>query len=415
MSKATLKLPEENITITLPVITPTIGKKTIDVSRLIDVDLFTYDPGFVSTASCWSKITFVDGEKGILLHCGYPIEQWVDKYDYLDIFYTILNNKLPTESESSQFKKRVIGNMNVSDRIKNIIKVFDSDAPPMPILMACVSALSSEKYNLSNQVDLAINIVAKMPTIIAMIYRNKKKLEFIEPKGDLSYVENFLMMMFHDKNYEINHDFIKAMNTIFVLHADHEQNASTSTVRLAGSTGTHPYAAIVAGIGALWGPSHGGANEAVIKMLEEIGTVKNIKKYIEKAKDKEDSFRLMGFGHRVYKNTDPRATAMRKSCEKILARLGENDNKLLILAKNLEEIALSDEYFIEKKLFPNVDFYSGIVLKILDIPTDMYTPIFALARTTGWITQWIEMINDPNRKIGRPRQLYIGPKKRNLP
>ena len=418
---ATLHIPHKQLTITLPVHTPVLGQDTIDVSTLVTAGVFTYDPGFLSTAACWSKITYINGSKGTLLHRGFPIEQWVEKSSYNEICYALLNNKLPTTNELTEFQRRITTKMALPDHVKAVISAFPRDVHPVAPLMASVSALAGDnhqffdKKNLEQQRTAGCNIIAKMPMLVAMIYRHNQGLEFIEPKPSFSYAENFLYMMFADNEHYIPEAmFARAIDTIFILHADHEQNASTSTVRLAGSTGTDPYAAIVAGIAALWGPAHGGANEAVIKMLEHIGEAQNIDHFIAKAKDKNDPFRLMGFGHRVYKNTDPRALAMRKACDKILQKLGDSNNPLLVTAKKLEEIALSDTYFIERKLFPNVDFYSGIILKALNIPTNLYTLIFALARTSGWISQWIEMTNDPKVKIGRPRQLYIGEKQRDL-
>lgn len=424
MSKknAQLNVPYKDLNLELAVHTPVLGKDTVDVSDLIKSGLFTYDPGFLSTAACWSKITFINGEKGILLHRGYPIEQWVEKSSYTELCYTLLNDALPEKAALNHFNADIKDRMKVCDHVKQVISAFPRDVHPMAPLMAAVSVLSGKNHKQMDKKDkqaqliAATNIIAKMPTLVAMIYRHVEGRNFIEPKADFSYAENFLYMMFaQDEKDRPDSLAVKAMDTIFMLHADHEQNASTSTVRLAGSTGTDPYAALVAGIAALWGPAHGGANEAVVKMLEKIGNVDNIEHYITKAKDKDDPFRLMGFGHRVYKNTDPRATAMKKACEDILNQLGDSDNPLLVIAKKLEEIALHDDYFIDRKLFPNVDFYSGIVLKALNFPTSMYTPIFALARTSGWISQWIEMINDPKGKIGRPRQLYIGEAKRDMP
>ncbi|WP_119343061.1 citrate synthase [Facilibium subflavum] len=423
MSKtATLTVAHKNLSLELPVHTPVLGQETVDVSSLVKEGIFTYDPGFLSTAACWSKITFINGNKGILLHRGYPIEQWVEKSNYNTLCYALLNDALPEKAQLNEFSDEIIENMAADNHVKAAIKAFPKDAHPIAPLMAAVSVLAGEnqkhmdKKSPEQQIQAAKNIIAKMPTLVAMTYRHSQGLDFVAPKKELSYAENFLYMMFADnENYKPDHLAAKAMDTIFILHADHEQNASTSTVRLAGSTGTDPYAALVAGIAALWGPAHGGANEAVVKMLEKIGDASNIEKFIAKAKDKDDPFRLMGFGHRVYKNTDPRATAMKKACEQILNQLGDSDNPLLVIAKKLEEIALHDDYFIERKLFPNVDFYSGIILKALNIPTTMYTPIFALARTSGWISQWIEMVRDPKAKIGRPRQLYIGHDKRDLP
>ena len=423
MSKtATLNVSSKKLNLELPIHTPVLGQETVDVSSLVKEGLFTYDPGFLSTAACWSKITYINGGKGVLLHRGYPIEQWVEKSSYMSLCYALLNDKLASSSELKSFQSTISQQMGVCQHVKAVIKAFNKNAHPMSSIMAAVSVLAGEnqpkmdKKNPQQQLEVAQKLIAKIPTIATYAYRHKNGLEFLEPKADYSYAQNFLYMMFADnENYQPDTLAAKAMDTIFILHADHEQNASTSTVRLAGSTGTDPFAAIVAGIAALWGPAHGGANEAVVKMLEEIGNVEHIDRFIAKAKDKEDPFRLMGFGHRVYKNTDPRATAMKKACESILNQLGDSDNPLLVIAKKLEEIALNDQYFIDRKLFPNVDFYSGIILKALNIPTSMYTPIFALARSSGWISQYLEMYNDPKMKIGRPRQLYIGEAQRELP
>ncbi|WP_116964282.1 citrate synthase [Fastidiosibacter lacustris] len=419
---AILTLPDKNLLLELPIYTPVLGQQTVDVSSLVKEGLFTYDPGFLSTAACWSKITYINGGKGVLLHRGYPIEQWVEKSHYMNLCYALLNDKLALTNEITEFSTRILNDMPVCTHIQETIKAFPQDVHPMAPLMAAVSVMAGEnqktmnKKDLTQQTQMAEKLIAQMPTIVAMTYRHRNGLPFMAPKKSLSYAENFLYMMFADsENYQPDSIAARAMDTIFILHADHEQNASTSTVRLAGSTGTDPYAAIVAGIAALWGPAHGGANEAVVKMLEQIGDVSNIDKFIERAKNKDDSFRLMGFGHRVYKNTDPRAIAMKKACESILNQLGDSDNPLLVIAKKLEEIALNDRYFIDRKLFPNVDFYSGIILKTLHIPTYMYTSIFALARASGWIAQYLEMYNDPKMKIGRPRQLYIGEAQRNLP
>lgn len=423
MSKtAVLKLPHKKLSLTLPIHTPVLGQQTVDVSSLVKEDIFTYDPGFLSTAACWSKITYINGSQGVLLHRGYPIEQWVEKSDYINLCYVLINDKLPSTKEIKKFSQTITHNMPVCENITKVIQAFPKDTHPITILMATVSMMSGENQKIMNkkdytqQIKMAEALIARIPTLVAMTYRHHKELAFIAPKKSLSYSENFLYMMFADsESYQPDSLAVQAIDTIFILHADHEQNASTATVRLAGSTGTDPYAAIVAGIAALWGPAHGGANEAVVKMLEQIGEVDHIDKFIKKAKDKDNPFRLMGFGHRVYKNTDPRATAMKKACESILNQMGDSNNPLLHIAKKLEDIALNDQYFIERKLFPNVDFYSGIILKALNIPTYMYTPIFALARTSGWISQYLEMYNDPKMKIARPRQLYIGENKRDLP
>jgi citrate synthase len=419
MSKyATLKYAEKNIDIELPVYSPSLGNDCIDVSSLVKHGIFTYDPGFMSTAACESKITYIDGGKGVLLHRGYPIEEWTEKSNYRSLCYALIYGELPSDEQRESFRKEIISKMAVCEHVKAAISSMPKNTHPMSGLIAGVNVLAAEHVQNGQkeaQDEVAKNIVAKIATIAAMAYRHNQGKKLLDPKPEYGYAENFIYMMFaNDENYKPDELHVKAMDTIFMLHADHEQNASTSTVRLSGSTGTSPYAAIIAGITALWGPAHGGANEAVLKMLSRIGSIDNIDTYIAKAKDKDDPFRLMGFGHRVYKNTDPRATAMKKNCEEILAKLGNSDNPLLTIAKRLEEIALQDEFFIERKLFPNVDFYSGIILKAMGIPEDMFTAIFALARTSGWISQWIEMVNDPAQKIGRPRQLYTGETSRDL-
>lgn len=413
MSKyATLKYADKNIEVKLPVYSPSLGYDCIDVSSLVKYGIFTYDPGFMSTAACESKITYIDGGKGILLHRGYPIEEWTQKSNYRTLCYALIYGELPNDEQVKSFRQEIIAKMPVCEHVKAVIAAMPKHTHPMSGLIAGVNVLAAEYVHTEqkeSQDEVAKNIIAKIATIAAMAYRHNQGKKFLEPKIEYDYAENFLYMMFaEDESYKPDELHIKTMDIIFMLHADHEQNASTSTVRLSGSTGNSPYAAIIAGITALWGPAHGGANEAVLKMLSEIGSTKNIDKYIAKAKDKDNPFRLMGFGHRVYKNTDPRATVMKKNCEEILAKLGYSDNPLLTVAKKLEEIALQDEFFIERKLFPNVDFYSGIILKAMDIPEDMFTAIFALARTSGWISQWIEMVNDQAQKIGRPRQLYTG-------
>ncbi|MFC4892207.1 citrate synthase [Pseudofrancisella aestuarii] len=419
MSKfATLKYSDKNIEIDLPVYSPSLGNDCIDVSSLVKHGVFTYDPGFMSTAACKSTITYIDGDEGVLLHRGYPIQEWTQKSSYMNLCHALIYDVIPTDAESRAFSKEIVEKMPVCEHIKDSITALPKTAHPMSSLIAGVNVLAAEHIHTGQKEtheDTAKEIIAKIATIAAIAYRHNKGLKFLKPRKSLSYTENFLYMMFaKDKSYTPDPLQVKAMDTIFILHADHEQNASTSTVRLSGSTGNSPYAAIIAGITALWGPAHGGANEAVLKMLSEIGSVNNIEKFVAKAKDKDDSFRLMGFGHRVYKNMDPRATAMKENCEEILAKLGDSENPLLAIAKELEQIALSDEYFIERKLFPNVDFYSGIILKAMGIPEEMFTAIFALARTSGWISQWIEMVDDPSQKIGRPRQLYIGETSRNL-
>ena len=410
--KATLKVDGKDLD--LPIYTPTLGRDVIDVSKLVANGVFTFDPGFTSTASCESKITFIDGEVGKLLHRGYSIEELAGKSDYLEVCYTLLYGELPTAEQRDQFISTVKNHTMVHEQIRNFFNGFRRDAHPMAIMCGVVGALSAFYHdsldinNPEHREITAYRLIAKMPTIAAMCYKYALGQPFMYPRNDLGYAENFLHMMFGNpcEESKISPTLAKAMDRIFILHADHEQNASTSTVRLAGSSGANPFACIAAGISALWGPAHGGANEAVLNMLDEIGSLDNIDAYIAKAKDKNDPFKLMGFGHRVYKNYDPRATVMRESCHDVLAELGVNDPQLE-LAMKLEEIALSDPYFKEKKLFPNVDFYSGIILKAIGIPTSMFTVIFALSRTVGWIAHWNEMISNPY-KIGRPRQLYTG-------
>lgn len=418
--KAKLIIDDTN-EIDLPIHSPSLGKDVIDINKLGGNGLFTYDPGFVSTASCESKITFIDGENGVLLYRGYPIEQLAEKKDYLDVCYLLLNGELPNQDERQTFGRMIDNHTMVHEQMMQFFRGFRRDAHPMAIMVGVVGALSAfyhDSLDISNEQHrqkAALRLIAKMPTLAAMSYRYATGMPFNYPKNDLSYAENFLHMMFSVPTQESTPDPVlaKAMDTIFTLHADHEQNASTSTVRLAGSTGANPFACISAGIGALWGPAHGGANEACLNMLKEIGDVANIPEYIAKAKDKNDPFRLMGFGHRVYKSYDPRAKVMRKTCHDVLDAVGAHDEPLFKLAMELERIALEDEYFVAKKLYPNVDFYSGITLSAIGIPTNMFTVIFALARTVGWISHWKEMIDD-NSRIGRPRQLYTGPKERSV-
>ncbi|MED5239220.1 MAG: citrate synthase [Pseudomonadota bacterium] len=416
--KATLNVEGKDLD--LPIYTPTLGRDVIDVSKLVANGVFTFDPGFTSTASCESKITFIDGEVGKLLHRGYSIEELAGKSDYLEVCYTLLYGELPTAEQKEEFVSTVKNHTMVHEQIRNFFNGFRRDAHPMAIMCGVVGALSAFYHdsldinNPQHREITAYRLIAKMPTIAAMCYKYALGQPFMYPRNDLGYAENFLHMMFGNpcEESKISPTLAKAMDRIFILHADHEQNASTSTVRLAGSSGANPFACIAAGISALWGPAHGGANEAVLNMLDEIGSLDNIDTYIAKAKDKSDPFKLMGFGHRVYKNYDPRATVMRESCHEVLAELGVNDPQLE-LAMKLEEIALSDPYFKEKKLFPNVDFYSGIILKAIGIPTSMFTVIFALSRTVGWIAHWNEMISNPY-KIGRPRQLYTGEAERSF-
>jgi citrate synthase len=399
----------------LPILSGTAGHDVIDVRTLGANGYFTYDPGFMATGSCESSITYIDGAKGILLHRGYSIEELARDADYIEVVYMLLHDKTPNTEEYREFKDTITRHTLVHDQLNNFFRGFRRDAHPMAMLCGTVGAMASFYHD-----DLDINdpeqrlrsayrLVAKMPTLVAMCYKYNIGQPFVHPKNELSYAENFLNMMFSvpAEDYKISPTVAKAVDRIFILHADHEQNASTSTVRLAGSSGANPYACIAAGVASLWGPAHGGANEACLNMLEEIGTVDRIPEFIARAKDKADPFRLMGFGHRVYKNFDPRATVMRESCHEVLAELNIDD-PLLNVAMELERIALSDPYFAEKKLFPNVDFYSGIVLKAIGIPTNMFTCIFALARTVGWASHWHEMLSQPGQKIGRPRQLYTG-------
>ena len=414
---ATLTIGEE--TLTLPITSGTLGPDVIDVKDVLAKGYFTYDPGFMATSACESKITFIDGDKGILLHRGYPIDQLAEKAEYLEVCYLLLNGELPNAAQKAEFTKLVTDHTMVNDQLRKFFEGFRRDAHPMAVMCGVVGALSAFYHDGLDVNDpkhreiTAIRLVAKIPTIAAMSYKYTVGQPFTYPRNDLNYAENFLHMMFSvpaDVNYKVNPVLAKAMDRIFTLHADHEQNASTSTVRLAGSTGANPYACIAAGIAALWGPAHGGANEAVLNMLDEIGTIENVKPFMEKVKTKE--VKLMGFGHRVYKNFDPRAKVMKQTCDEVLAALGINDPQLA-LAMELEKIALSDPYFIERKLYPNVDFYSGIILKAIGIPTSMFTVIFALARTVGWISHWLEMHSGPY-KIGRPRQLYTGHTQRDL-
>jgi citrate synthase len=409
--KAVLTLNEQQID--LPIYSGTLGPDVIDVKDILAKDHFTFDPGFMATAACESKITFIDGDKGILLHRGYPIAQLAGESDYLEVCYLLLNGELPTAEQKAEFVNLVTNHTMVHDQIRKFFDGFRRDAHPMAVMCGVVGALSAfyhdalDVNNVDHRNITAIRLVAKIPTIAAMCYKYSVGQPFMYPRNDLNYAENFLYMMFAvpaDVNYKVNPILAKAMDRIFTLHADHEQNASTSTVRMAGSTGANPYACIAAGIAALWGPAHGGANEAVLEMLDEIGSVENVPAFMEKVKTKE--VKLMGFGHRVYKNFDPRAKVMKETCDEVLAALGINDPQLE-LAMKLEEIALSDPYFVDRKLYPNVDFYSGIILKAIGIPTSMFTVIFALARTVGWISHWLEM-HSTAYKIGRPRQLYTG-------
>ncbi|MEE2893806.1 MAG: citrate synthase [Pseudomonadota bacterium] len=406
--------------IELPIRDGSTGPSVVDVSSLTGNGFFTYDPGFVSTASCESAITYIDGGAGVLLHRGYPIEQLAKQADFLETCYLLLHGELPSAEQKAEFDTTITNHTMVHEQLRNFFNGFRRDAHPMAIMIGVVGALSAfyhDSLDISDERHREISahrLIAKMPTLAAMSYKYSIGQPFMYPRNDLSYAENFLYMMFGNpcEDWSIDRAIVRAMDRIFTLHADHEQNASTSTVRLAGSTGANPFACIASGIAALWGPSHGGANEAVLDMLDEIGDVSRIDEYIAKAKDKNDPFKLMGFGHRVYKNYDPRAKVMKQSCDEVLEQLGVNDPQLE-LAMRLEKIALEDPYFVEKKLFPNVDFYSGIVLKAIGIPTSMFTVIFATGRTPGWIAHWNEMIGAPYR-IGRPRQLYTGETRRDI-
>jgi citrate synthase len=408
--------------IELPVYEGTLGQDVIDVGTLGSHDIFTFDPGFSATASCRSEITYIDGEKGILLHRGYPIEVLAEKSDYLETCFLLFEGRLPTAAQKTDFENTIRYHTMVNRSMEHFISGFRYDAHPMAMLCGLVGAMSSfyhDALDITDQQHRTISahrLIAKMPTMAAMCHKHFIGQPYVYPDNTLSYSANFLRMMFGTpcEDYVAHPSITKAMDRIFLLHADHEQNASTSTVRLAGSSGANPFACVAAGIAALWGPAHGGANEAVLSMLNEIGDESHILEYIKKAKDKNDPFRLMGFGHRVYKNHDPRATVMRESCNEVLAVLGLENDPLFRLAKKLEQIALEDDYFIAKKLYPNVDFYSGIILKALGIPEEMFTVIFATGRTVGWISHWNEMISNPYR-IGRPRQLYTGADTREFP
>jgi citrate synthase len=411
----------ENKSYELPAFSGTEGPNVIDIRKLYDsADIFTYDPGFTSTASCESDITFIDGDKGILLYRGYPIDQLAAHSSFLEVCYLLLHGELPNKEQAKAFDHSITMHTMVHEQLASFFSGFRRDAHPMAVMCGVVGALSafyhdSTDINDPRQREIASHrLIAKMPTIAAMAYKYTIGQPFVYPLNHLGYTENFLRMSFAvpAEEYKVNPILARALDTIFILHADHEQNASTSTVRLAGSSGANPFACIAAGIACLWGPAHGGANEAALKMLEEIGSVDRIPEYIKRAKDKNDSFRLMGFGHRVYKNYDPRAKAMQEQTHAVLEEVGHQNDPILRVAMELERIALQDEYFIEKKLYPNIDFYSGITLKALGFPTSMFTALFALARTVGWIAQWGEMIEDPAQKIGRPRQIYTGAKRR---
>ncbi|OWO84506.1 citrate (Si)-synthase [Photorhabdus luminescens] len=418
-NKATLT-PDGSVAIELDVLTPTLGSKVIDVRTLGSQGFYTYDPGFTSTASCESKITYIDGNEGVLLHRGFPIDQLATKSTYLEVCYILLYGETPTQEQFDKFKKTVTRHTMIHEQIHRLFNGFRRDSHPMAVLCGVTGALAAfyhdalDVNNPRHRDITAYRLLSKMPTVAAMCYKYSIGQPFVYPRNDLSYAGNFLHMMFSTpcEEYKVNPVLERAMDRILILHADHEQNASTSTVRTAGSSGANPFACIAAGIASLWGPAHGGANEACLRMLEEIQSVEHIPEFIKRAKDKNDAFRLMGFGHRVYKNYDPRATVMRETCHEVLDELGLNDS-LLEVAMELERIALHDPYFIEKKLYPNVDFYSGIILKAMGIPSTMFTVIFAIARTIGWIAHWNEM-HDAGVKIARPRQLYTGYTKRDF-
>ena len=415
---ATLTIGEE--TKDYAVLDGTVGPQVIDVRKLYaNTGMFTYDPGFTSTASCESGLTYIDGDEGVLLHRGYPIGQLAEQSSFMEVSYLLLNGELPSKQQLDDFTRTITRHTMVNEQLTAFYRGFRRDAHPMAIMCGVVGALSAF-YHVSTDINdpeqrkiASHRLIAKMPTIAAMAYKYSVGQPFVYPRNDLSYTANFLRMTFSvpAEEYEPDPVIVDAMDKIFILHADHEQNASTSTVRLAGSSGANPFACIAAGIACLWGPAHGGANEAALNMLREIGTVDRIPEYIARAKNKDDPFRLMGFGHRVYKNYDPRATVMQKTAKDVLEKLGVDD-PVFDVAKELEHIALNDPYFIEKKLYPNVDFYSGVILSAIGFPTEMFTVLFALARTVGWVAQWNEMISDPAQKIGRPRQLYTGPTQR---
>jgi citrate synthase len=416
-TKATLSFSDGSPSVDMPIYKGTVGPDVIDIRKLYgQTGKFTYDPGFMSTAACNSSITYIDGDKGELLYRGYPIEQLAVNCDFLETCYLLLNGELPTAKQKEEFTETVTKHTMVHEQMQFFFRGFRRDAHPMSVLVGTVGALASFYHdsldiNDPQQREIsAIRLIAKMPTLVAMAYKYSIGQPFMYPRNDLSYSANFMRMMFGNpcEEYKVNDVLVRALDRILILHADHEQNASTSTVRLAGSSGANPFACIAAGIACLWGPAHGGANEAALNMLKEIGSVENIPAFIEKVKDKNSGVKLMGFGHRVYKNFDPRAKLMRETCHEVLQELGLQNDPLFKLAMELEKIALNDEYFVSRKLYPNVDFYSGIVQSALGIPVSLFTGIFAMARTVGWIAQWNEMIADPEQKIGRPRQLFVG-------
>ncbi|MBL26595.1 MAG: citrate (Si)-synthase [Rhodospirillaceae bacterium] len=414
---ATVTNSQTGQSVELPILSGSMGPQVMDIRKLYSgLGVFTFDPGYMATGSCESKITFIDGDEGVLLYRGYPIQQLAEKSDFLEVSYLLLYGELPTEAQKAKFVRDVTYHTMVHEQITYFFRGFRRDAHPMAVLCGVVGAMSAFYHDSTDINDerqrmvASFRLIAKVPTLAAMAYKYSLGQPFIHPRNDLTYAENFLHMMFAvpAEEYVVSPVLSRAIDRLFILHADHEQNASTSTVRLAGSSGANPFACISAGIASLWGPAHGGANEAVLRMLEEIGSVDRIPEFIKRAKDKDDSFRLMGFGHRVYKNYDPRATVMRETCHEVLDELGIKDEPLLELAMELERIALEDEYFVDRKLYPNVDFYSGIILKAMGFPAHLFTVMFAVARTVGWIAQWNEMMNDPTQKIGRPRQLYTG-------
>ncbi len=416
------RLTVNNQTYDLPVLCPTSGPDVIDIRKLYpEAGVFTYDPGFTSTAACDSTITYIDGTKGELLHRGYPIDQLAAKSHYLEVCHLLIYGNLPSASELAEFEDTITRHTMLHEQMVNFFRGFRRDAHPMAIMVGVVGAMSAFYHDSTDITDeyqrevASHRLIAKMPTIAAWAYKYSIGQPFVYPRNDLDYAANFLHMCFAvpAEKFEVDPILSRAMDRILILHADHEQNASTSTVRLASSSGANPFACIAAGIACLWGPAHGGANQACLEMLKQIGTADRIPEYIARAKDKNDPFRLMGFGHRVYKNLDPRARVLKESADEVLDLLGVANNPLLQTAKELERIALEDSYFVEKKLFPNVDFYSGIILEAVGFPTSMFTPVFALSRTVGWISQWKEMITDPQNKIGRPRQLYLGETERN--
>ncbi len=420
--KATLKLPDGG-NIDFPVLSGSVGPDVVDIRALYGkTGVFTYDPGFLSTASCASTITYIDGDQGVLLYRGYPIEQLAVHCDFLEVCYLLLKGELPNQKQKDEFVSMVTNHTMVHDQINRFFTGFRRDAHPMAVLVGVVGALSAfyhDSLDISDQRHrevAAFRLIAKLPTLVAMAYKYNMGQPFVYPRNELSYTANFMRMMFAvpAEDYRTNEVLVRALDRIFILHADHEQNASTSTVRLSGSSGANPFACIAAGIACLWGPAHGGANEAALQMLDHIGDVSKIGEFIKQVKDKNSGVKLMGFGHRVYKNYDPRAKLMRETCYEVLEELGLNNDRLFKLAMALEKIALEDDYFVSRKLYPNVDFYSGIVQRALGIPVSMFTCIFALARTVGWIAQWNEMIVDPDQKIGRPRQLYKGATRRDV-